>query len=145
DRILEICKKGGLWLHPQGTLESVLGISDKGGDKARAAAEQPGPIDKVAMWCAFTLDLTGDVKILLNLTTERIAHGIMEAQRIYPDRKFYAPVGTSERFDRLVEVTPTSTGKHRITVRRPEQFAGWWLEFDRSTPANELILHEPDH
>jgi hypothetical protein len=144
DRILEICRRAGVWLHPQGTLEAVLGISDKGGDKARAAAARPGAIDDVAVWCAFTLDLTGDVEKLLNLAVERIAHGIMEAQRLDPDRQFHAPVGSGEGSNRLVTVAPIGVGKHMITVLRPEQFAGWWLEFDRNTPPNDLALQKPN-
>jgi AAA domain, putative AbiEii toxin, Type IV TA system len=144
DNILEICRQAGVWLHPQGTLESVLGISDKGGNKAQAAAGHSGAIDDVAVWCSFTLDLTGDVEKLLNLAVERIAHGIMEGQRLDPGRQFNAPVGSGAKSSRLVEVTPIDAGRHVITVLRPEQFAGWWLEFDRNTPPNHLVLQKPN-
>ncbi|HEX3962476.1 MAG TPA: AAA family ATPase [Trebonia sp.] len=143
DRILEICRQAGVWLHPQGTLEAVLGIPDKGGDKARAAAALPGAIDNVAAWCAFALDLTGDVEALLNLAVERIAHEIIEAQRLDPERQFFSPVSSDTGSDRLVSVKPAGAGRHMITVLRPEQFVGWWVEFGRDTPPNDIALRKP--
>jgi AAA domain, putative AbiEii toxin, Type IV TA system len=144
DHLLEICRDAGIWLHAQGTLEAVLGISDKGGSKARDAAAQPGPIDDVATWCAFALDLTGDVEKLLNLAVERIAHGIMEAQRLEPNRQFHDSVDSGMGSSRLVSVTPIGVGRYMITVLLPKRFSGWWLEFDRNTPPKDLVLRMPD-
>lgn len=144
DQILRICRDAGVWLHPQGTLEAVLGIGTKGIDEARKAAETPGAIDAVAQWCAWKLDLTGDVEIMLNLEVERIAHAIMEAQRLKPTAEFTAVPGSDVSVGKLVEIRPLGQGAHRITVLRPEQFAGWWLDFDRSTPPNALVLQRPE-
>ncbi len=143
-RVLEVWKQAGLWLHPQGTLEQVLGISKKGVVEARTAAATPGDIDQVAAWCAYELDMSGDVKELLGAAVEQIAHGIVEAQRLDPEAEFAAPVGGSAANDpRLVTVEPVGTGLHRITVIAPPEFAGYWVEFSRDTSPNSLVLQPP--
>lgn len=144
DRLLEIWRDAGLWLHRQGTLEDVLGISQKGREAAQTAALTPGPIDDVAAWCSFTLDPLGDVKVLLSAAVERIAHAIMEALRVNPGTKFHVPVGGSAISDaRLVSVEPTGDGVHKLTVKKPDEFAGYWLEFSRETPSSQLLLQPP--
>jgi hypothetical protein len=141
DKLLSIWRDAGLWLHPQGTLENVLGISQKGTAPARAAAQIPGPIDDVALWCAFQLDPLGDVEALLNAAVERIAHEIMEVLRLNPEAIITAPVGTRSISDaRIVAVQPRNDGRYRITVLAPQPFAGYWLEFSRNTPSNDLKL-----
>lgn len=143
-RMIEIWRDAGLWLHPQGTLEDVLGLEEKGQEVAQRAAAVPGPIDAVARWSAFTLDPMGDVEILLGVAVERIAHAINEALRTDPEAQFHAPVGPASASDaRLVSVEPTEIGRHRITVRQPIEFAGYWLEFSRSTPSDQLQLNKP--
>jgi len=145
DDVLEIWRDAGLWLHPQGRLEQVLGIDTKGEAEARAAAEAPGLIDAVAAWAAYSLDPRGEVEDLLGVEVERIAHEIMEALRVDPDARFTAPTGTTADFDALlVDVTPLENGIHRLTVKAPAQFAGWWLEFDRGTPSSDLNLKAAD-
>ncbi|QKZ19924.1 ATP-binding protein [Streptomyces chartreusis] len=143
-RLLAIWRKAGLWLHPQGTLEDVLSLETKGAEQARRAAEESGPIDQVADWCAYRLDLMGDVFTLLGVAVEKIAHSLMEAQRLDPDIEFQAPVGPSAETDaRLVRVEPTEPGFHRLTVIAPREFAGYWLEFSRDTPSSGLVLQPP--
>jgi hypothetical protein len=144
DAVLEIWRDAGIWLHPQGRLEEVLGIPDKGGEKARTAASAPGAIDAVAAWCAFRLDPTGEMALLLDVAVERIAHNIMEALRMDPDAEFNAPVGPAAESDaRLVEVASIGNRKHRLTVKTPAAFTGYWVEFSRDTPSTELNLSPP--
>jgi len=125
----------------------VLAISDeeKGISAARQAAADPGPIDEVAAWAAYALDPQGEVAELLGAAVEHIAHGIMEALRVMPERTLAAPIGATAPFDsRLVDLTPLDGGRYRLTVKAPAQFQGWWLEFDRSTPSSALNLQPPD-
>jgi hypothetical protein len=144
DKLLAIWRDAGLWLHPQGTLEDVLSITHKGALEARVAASKPGPIDVVSKWCAYELDPTGDVEVLLNISVERVAHSLMEALRLSPGTRFDRPVGSNATSDdRLVRVIPLDDGRHRIVVREPEAFAGYWLEFTRETPSTELVLKPP--
>jgi hypothetical protein len=144
DDVLKIWRSAGLWLHPQGRLEQVLGISEKGESAALEAAGHPGPIDDVAAWAAYALDPSGDVEQLLGAAVERIAHGIMEALRLDPDRQLSGPAGSTAAADsRLVEVAPLGAGRYKLTVKAPEQFQGWWLEFDRDTPSSDLNLTAP--
>lgn len=140
-KLQAIWREAGLWLHAQGTLEDVLGITVKGREAARSAAAISGDIDCVANWCAYYLDPLGDVEILLSAAVERIAHSIMEALRVNPGTEFRAPVGGSAVSDsRLVSVVPVSDGTHRLTVLKPDAFAGHWLEFSRETPSSQLVL-----
>lgn len=144
DKVLASWRQAGLWLHKQGTLEDVLGITTKGRDLAAAAAAQAGEIDLVAQWCAYELDPLGDVEMLLNAAVERIAHSIMEALRVNPDTEFNAPVGGSAASDaRLVEVVPLGQGEHRLIVRKPDEFQGYALTFSRDTPSSQLVLAPP--
>lgn len=143
-KLIKIWRDAGFWLHPQGTLEAVLRIPEKGKGNAQQAAEAPGPIDDVANWCAYKLDTAGDVRHLLGIAVERIAHGIMEALLDTPDARFNAVAGGSDdRDNRLVSVQPVGDGKHRITVKLPEEFRGYWLEFSRQTPSTDLTLSTP--
>lgn len=122
----------------------MLGIEDKGGEQARLAAAQPGAIDDAASWCAYKLDPAGEVRLLLDVAVEEIAHNLMEALRTDPTASFSAPMGPSAESDsRLVDVANVGPGQHRITVKVPKDFAGWWLEFSRDTPASALQLNAP--
>ncbi len=143
-KLIAIWKDAGFWLHDRGTLEDVLGISEKSKEAAKMAAGQPGPIDKVAAWCAYKLDTLGELGILLGIAVERIAHAIMESLRATPGSEFSAPVGGPDGANaRLVRVAHVGNGVHRLTVLEPEEFAGYWLEFSRATPSTELLLREP--
>lgn len=75
--MLTIWRDAGLWLHEQGTLENVLGITVKGRAAATTAAASVGVIDSVAAWCSYALDPLGDVEALLNAAVERIAHSLL--------------------------------------------------------------------
>ncbi|MGW2015594.1 ATP-dependent nuclease [Streptomyces sp. NPDC001927] len=144
EKLLDIWRAAGLWLHPQGTLEDVLGIHQKGADQARLAAEQAGPIDAVSAWCAYSLDLSGDVFKLLEAAVERIAHSVMEAQRLTPGLSLSNLLGPSAKSDaRIAGIAPLGDGRHRLTVHTPEEFAGYWVEFSRETPSSQLNLKAP--
>lgn len=141
DGLLAIWRDAGLWLHPQGTLEDVLGTKTKGREAARRAAQSPGSIDAVAAWCGYKLDPSGAVFTLLRAAVERIAHSVMEALLTNPGMEFTAPVGGGSASDaRLVDVQPRANGVHRLTVKQPAEFAGCWVEFSRDTPSTSLDL-----
>ncbi len=145
EKFIEIWRDAGIWLHPQGTLENVLGIETKGEILAQQAASVPGAVDDVARWVAYTLDPMGDVEVLLGAAVERIAHSILEALRIEPEASFSSPVGGSSDSDaRLVAVSSLGNGVHRITVLQPAEFAGRWVEFSRTTPPSDLQLKIAD-
>ncbi|MFE1295758.1 ATP-dependent endonuclease [Streptomyces sp. NPDC058731] len=144
DKLLDIWRSNGFWLHPQGTIENVLGLDSKGLSAARDAASSPGAIDQVADWCSYAVDPLGEVELLLNIAIERIAHSIMEALRAEPGARFSKPIGSSAEADsRLVQVEAIREGIHRLTVVTPKEFRGYWLEFSRETRPSELVLQPP--
>lgn len=144
DRLLAIWGEAGLWLHPEGRLEQVLGIDSKGVGPAREAASRMGDIDAVAAWAAFSLDTLADVEALLGVEVERIAHAIVEGLRLDPMLRVSAPLGaTAEADARLVDVRPSGEGEHMIIVRAPTQFAGYWLTFTRASSPDSLVLKPP--
>ena len=146
DKLLTIWRDTGLWLHPQGTLEDVLGISVRGSHAAATAAEQPTALDAVAVWCAYALDPHGDVELLLSAAVEKIAHVLMEALRLDPETIFSAPVGATSVTDaRLVTVSHLGNQTYRLTVKKPDQFEGYWLDFSRDTPSSQLNLSTPNN
>ncbi|MCX4762845.1 hypothetical protein OG562_18055 [Streptomyces sp. NBC_01275] len=145
EKLLSIWRDAGLWLHPQGTLEQVLSLNTKGAGQAAKAAQESGPIDAVSGWCAYRLDLMGDVFALLEAAVEKIAHSLMEAQRLDSLAELRSPVGPTAKNDaRIVRVDPVSPGRHRLTVVAPQEFSGHWLEFSRDTPSSALILNPPE-
>jgi hypothetical protein len=69
----------------------------------------------------------------------------MEAQRDEPGSEYNYPIGGPESSDaRLVRVEPIGNGNHRVTVIKPDEFAGYWLEFSRDTATSALMLAKPD-
>jgi hypothetical protein len=144
-KIVAVWRDLDFWIHEQGTLEDVLGIGSKSVEASVVAAERPGAIDAVARWMAYRLDPFGEVKELLGVAVERIAHRILEALRMDPNHRFTVPVGsTSESDARLVDVQPLDdSGRHRLTVKTPSEFQGFWVEFDRSTPPDLIELQSP--
>ncbi|MEV0639140.1 AAA family ATPase [Streptomyces sp. NPDC050619] len=145
EKLLNTWRSAGLWLHSQGTLEDVLSIANKGAEQARMAAQQPGAIDAVSEWCSYSLDLMGDVFILLGAAVEKIAHSVMETQRLNPRIAISNLVGASSKTDsRIVNIDYVSEGRHRLTVHAPKEFSGYWVEFSRDTPSSELNLRPPN-
>jgi hypothetical protein len=143
DSLLDVLRRVGVWLHPEGRLEQVLQIETKGVAEARRAALDVTPLDQVADWCAVSLDLRGDVKTLIDLALERIAATIITALGLDPEAQFTSPVGVASTDAKLVQLIPIGDGMHRMIVQQPEEFAGWWTEFGRDTPLSALVAREP--
>jgi hypothetical protein len=144
DKLIEVWREEGLWLHPQGTLEDVLKI-EKGKADVAEASNIEGDIDAVVDWCAFELDTHGEVAALLRLAVERIANSINQAHGVNPGATFHEPVGNTAVSDaRMVNVEPLENGRHRLTVKLPSEFAGHYLDFDRTTPVSEMFLLAPE-
>lgn len=143
DRLIEMLKQEGLWLHPQGTLEDVLGIEKGKADPAQAAAK-PGAIDAVADWCAYDLDPLGDLGHLLQSAVERIANNLTQALGETPGVELTGPVGPMANSDaKLVDVTHLGDSRYRITVNAPVEFKGYFVEVDRDTPPSQITLRPP--
>jgi hypothetical protein len=109
---------------------------------AREAASAPGPLDEVAEWAAFQLDLHGDISEFLRLTVERIAQNIQSYLGLSPDAgldrlKQAMRPGDSQ----VVDIAELDGRKLRITVKQPDEFAGYWLEFSRDTAPNQMDLN----
>lgn len=135
-----------MWLHPQGTLEHVLDVQgSKSVEKAAAAARTSGAIDEVARWVGYQLDASGEVKNLLQESVARVCQAIQLFLLREPTQSFTAPVGPSAQADaRLVDVSPAEqAGYHRVSVKAPEEFVGWFVEFDVHTPPTGLNTLTP--
>jgi len=144
DKLLGVWRDQGLWLHPQGTLEDVLGI-EKGRGEPRAAASQPGPIDEVVDWFAYDLDPLGELGWLIQGTLERIANALTQAQGLDPEVVLHSPVGPSARSDaRLVDVESLGNGRYKISMKAPTEFVGFYVEVDRDTAPSDIRLRWPD-
>jgi predicted ATPase len=142
--LLEMWRDAGLWLHPQGTLEAVLGDVAKHRDQIMAAAAQPGAIDAVAHWCAYDVDASGEMAVLLGVFVERAAHSVMEALRLNPDAHITGFTGpTAAHTARLLTLTPEPNDNFLLIVQRPKEFEGYWLRFSRETPSSQLHLEQP--
>ena len=143
-KLLGMWRDSGLWLHPQGTLEAVLGNVSKHRDQIVAAASQAGAIDHVAHWCAYDVDPSGEIEVLLGVFVERAAHSVMEALRLNPE---LPPTGfagpNADQLNRLLTLTSEPAGCFVITVLRPVEFEGYWLRFSRDTPSSLLQLSPP--
>jgi hypothetical protein len=145
DKLLGIWRDAHLWLHPQGTLEAVLGGVEKHKDQIVKAAGCPGAIDAVAKWCAYDVGPLGEIEVLLGVHAERVAHRAMEALRLNPDADVTAVASPpAENIDPLVELTAEGNGSFLLTVQKPLEFRGHWMRFSRDTPSTELNLREPD-
>lgn len=145
EKLLDIWRDAGLWLHSKGTLEDVLGGVAKDRDTIIEAAESPGDIDEVTQWCAYEVDLRGDVELLLGVRVESIAHGIMQAIRLNPTVAVEGPVGSNAEIDsRLVDLRHEGAGEYLLTVKKPSEFAGYWVRFSRDTPSSALGLLPPE-
>lgn len=144
DRLLQMLRGIGLWLHPEGTLEDVLGITKGQADPA-VAARTPGKIDSVAEWCAYDLDPLGELSHLLNSAVERIANNITQALGLDPEATIVGPVGPMSESDaQLVDVSAREGGVYRITVKAPVDFAGYYAEVDRDTAPSQIQLKAPE-
>lgn len=145
DKLLGIWRDAGLWLHPQGTLEDVLNTSHKSVEAVERAAATSDALNPVADWAAYVLDPTGEIEVLLRATVERIAQSIQSAQGLAPGRRFSSGSSGFNAIDsQLVDIAAMDDGRHRITVKAPEEFAGYWVEFDRQTSPSSMALQRPE-
>ncbi|MFF2371826.1 AAA family ATPase [Agromyces sp. NPDC058110] len=144
EKLLDMLRETGLWLHPQGTLEDVLGIV-KGESNPALAAATPGAIDSAAEWCSYDLDPLGDLEHLLNLAIERIANNLTQAIGVTPGVVLSGPVGPMSQSDaKLVGVEHVGSDRYRITVKAPTKYAGCFVEVDRLTPPSQIVLSTPN-
>jgi len=143
-RLLETWRSSGIWLHPQGTLEAVLGLTEKASPaSARTAAQSPGPIDAVAEFCRFRTDSSLGLREALTQEVRRIAQNIQRAQSREPELRLSAPYGATAVTDaRLVNVAPFGEDGHRLVVKAPDEFRGWFVDFGVSTPVTDINLAE---
>lgn len=144
DAVLEIWRSQGVWLHPEGRLEDVLGLGEKASVQTAQAAAGDGALDAVAQWSAYELDPSGEVFLLLQSEVERIAMAIQRLWALEPEATPDAPVGASARADaRIVDIKHIAPGRARLVVKEPVKFEGWSVEFDRSSAPPDLALREP--
>lgn len=144
DRLLAILRQEGLWLHPEGTIEDVLGIVKGKADPA-SAANSSGRIDSVTAWCAYDLDPLGDLEFLLRAAVERIANNVTQALGSNPDVVLTGPVGSMAESDaKLVDIVHIADQRYRIIVKSPASFAGYFAEVDRDTPPSLITLQQPE-
>lgn len=143
DRLIDMLRQEGLWLHPQGTLEDVLGI-EKGRAEPGESASRPGDIDAVASWAAYDLDPLGELGHLLRVAVERVANNLTQALGETPEVELTGPVGPMAKSDaKLTSVAHVGGGRYRITVNAPEEFKGYFVEVDRDTPPSRITLRPP--
>lgn len=144
--LLSLLAKHGLWIHPEGNLEAVLGIDTSRKDAAasRQAALVKCGLDAAATWAAFDPDPQGEIEVLLGMEAERVAHRILESLRADPGRRFTSPAGeTGERDAQLFAIRPLPDGEHQLTVIAPLEFEGKTFTFSRSSASDDLVLSDP--
>jgi len=84
------------------------------------------------------------VRVMLEVEIERIAQDIQRFIRLNPLYVAVGPVGPfAEADSNLVTVQPLTNDRYLIVVKEPSEFAGWTLEFDRSTAPDKMHLQEP--
>lgn len=144
DALLRIWADAGLRLHPEGTLENVLGVEKDTIESARDAAAKPGLIDDVARWILTERDTIQDeLWRLLGNTVERIAQDIQNRLGLDPGLDIRA-ISNAGRYAPLVDITKLDAeDSFRIVVKTPREYAGYWLIFDRGTPPSKLRLNDP--
>ena len=141
-KTLEIWEHSGFRLHREGTIEDVLG-GVKGQISYTIEAEKSGPIDDVANWAAYELDPSGEVLKLLTVAVERIANGINVRQALDPQDQVNFGATTGGVDFQLVDVVSIDTGGYRLTVKMPEEYRGYWMDFSRATAPNDMRLQPP--
>jgi hypothetical protein len=127
-------------------LERALAMSNKVDAREYARkAEQETPFDNAVRWALFHFNDTNSVQDLLEAEVERIAQEIQRFTRQNPGRDCNNPVGIFADSDsQLVTIQPLGNGRYVVTLKEPAEFRGWRLEFDRSTPPDEMRLQQPE-
>ena len=145
EKLLDIWKEAGIWLHPQGDLERALGMDRKLDAREYARrAEQITELDGVVDWALFHFDKAAGMLTMLEVEIERIAQEIQRSIRLNPDLVYTNPVGPfAEADSHLVTILPIGKDKYLIEVKEPTEYRGWTLEFDRSTAPDAMRLQKP--
>ena len=145
EKLLSIWRNAGIWLHPQGDLERALGMDKKSNSKEYTRrAVHATEFDDAVHWTLFRFDRATSVRVMLEVEIERIAQDIQRFIRLNPHYVTGGPVGPFADADyNLVTVRPLTNDRYLIVVKEPSEFAGWTLEFDRSTAPDEMRLQEP--
>lgn len=139
--LLAAWREAGVWLHDEGTLEAVLGVSDKASvETARRAAGSPGHIDDVAAYCRYQVDTRSSVENALTNEVRRIVHEIQRELARNADLRVDAPIGPTADFDgKLVDVASLGGGRFEVTVKSPQEFAGRQVVFTVDTSTTKIV------
>ncbi|MET3974046.1 AAA family ATPase [Cellulosimicrobium sp. 4261] len=144
DQLLRLWKEQGVWVHPQGNLEHVLGLSpeDKGREATTAAANESGPLDAVADWVAYQLDTRSSTFELLSAAVREWATWIQ--LQVQKDDAFRLSGTRPPTGDRpLLRVEHLGPGRHRITVTGLDDFNGYWMDFTPELAVAAMGLQPP--
>ena len=146
EKLLKFWREAGIWIHPEGDLERALGMSNKVDAREYARrAEVETPFDNAVRWALFHFNEAKGMLDLLEAEVERIAQEIQRFTRRNPERDCISPVGIfAEGDSQLVSIQPLGDGRYVISLKEPAEFRGWRLEFDRSTPPDEMRLRQPE-
>ncbi len=139
--LLTAWREAGVWLHEEGTLEAVLGITDKASvETARTAASTPGRIDDVAAFSRYRVTVRSTLEEALNNEVRRIVHEIQRELARTPDLEVHAPIGPTADFDgKLVDVRSIGGGRVELLVKSPLGFSGRRVEFTVDTPTSQIV------
>jgi hypothetical protein len=144
DQLLHLWKEQGVWVHPEGNLEHVLGLSpeNKGREATTAAANESGRLDAVATWVAYQLDTTSSTFGLLSAAVREWATRIqlqVQKNAAFSLSGNHPPTGARP----LLRVEPLAPGHHRITVKGLEGFNGYWMDFSPELAVASMKLQPP--
>lgn len=144
DQLLRLWKGQGVWVHPQGNLEHVLGLppEGKGREATTAAANESGPLDAVADWVAYQLDTASSTFELLSAAVRDWATKIQLQVRKNDAFRLsgtHPPTGARP----LLRVEPLGPGRHRITVTGLDDFNDYWMEFTPELAVASMKLQPP--
>lgn len=144
--VLDVWRQAGVWLHPTGTIEDMLGIEGHAKDvkQLREAAAISDALVDVVRWAVHQGHADVDLFELLTLEVERIGTELLAELRYMPEAQIDRPVGPNAESDaRLVTVEFVEEGVHRIVVRSPARFDGYWIDVSRDKPVADWNLNPP--
>ena len=141
-QLIEAARTAGLWLHPRGDLEAVLGLSGKDLAEARRSAGRAGELDEVVAWASKPVDRDGAVQRIIRLEVERLASEI-QRNALGTGALTSDSVPAEPGEHDFLAGAPTADGKFRLEVRWPTELSGYWVEFDRHTSPHDMDLRPP--
>lgn len=148
DAVLDVWQEAGAWLHPAGTIEDMLGIKGHARDvnQLRREAAKSDALNDAVRWAVHQNHADVDLFELLTLEVERIGGELLAELRYLPEARLDRPVGPNAESDgRLVVVEFVEEGVHRIVVRSPAQFNGYWIDVARDKPVANWNLNQPEN